>query len=396
MQQYLVDFSTLASANKGLGEYGLQNCLRESGTEGLTQLLDLARVVDLIVLSKSLITSDRLSSYGEAAAMGQIAAYRSLTRNPNYITRDRIPASSLKLADEQIEQIERLLDLQIVSDFTNEIELDLTADDYAFVENSASYLAELGIGKPIGPYRQRCFNYVVARTLQYMQTSDEIGVPYVCHNFRSPIVRAINPRLSRSGLDLYRECEVALRGWLSTNFGSDRLEFSLPMFFVAVLKESKSPADILPIAQQMRDSDEVRRINQTLAEIVDENGSFRLLRYAELRRVADEQTKKFKKKFALIAEESGKGPLGAEFSVTPTSVSAKVSVDVLSLSKQAIRWLGEYHDRRGIAMIFKMARDVYELLSLENDIKRLWGVELRDRHHLLLRSVQQCCDSPAT
>jgi hypothetical protein len=66
MRQYLVDFSTLASANKGLGSYGLGRYLHEQGTEGLTQLLDVARVVDLIVLSDSLVTSDRVPYYGDA------------------------------------------------------------------------------------------------------------------------------------------------------------------------------------------------------------------------------------------------------------------------------------------------------------------------------------------
>jgi hypothetical protein len=394
MRQYLVDFSTLASANKGLGSYGVGNYLGESGTEGLTQLLDVARVVDLVVLSDSLVTSDRLSSYGDSAGVAQLATYMSLNRDTNHFARVAIPANALKLADEQIEQIERLLNLQIVYDFTYEIERDLTSDDYAFVESSAGYLGQLGIQLPDGgrERRERCFRYVVARTLQYLQTADEKRVPYVCHNFRAPIVRAVNPRLFKSSLDLYRECEQALKSWLSTTFGADRLEFSLPMFFVAVLREAKTSTDILNVAEQMRQSKEVRCIKEILSEITDESGAFHLLRYAELRRVAEEETKKFKRKFSPQREDVGKGPLGAEFSATPISVSAKVSIDALNLSKQAGRWLRELNDRRGIGIIFKTARDVFEVLSLETDIERVWHVKLTERHKELLSSLQQCCD----
>jgi hypothetical protein len=394
--KYLLDFSTLRSASKGLGSYGFHRYLQEAwGTEGLTQLLDIARLVDLFVLSDEILVSERIAQADMPNEVANIVKFIPLDKSSSYFADLRIYADDMEDVKRAMSSMERLLGFKVTEDFVNEIEYELTDDDYRYVEVLANKLSAFTTAPLIGllKSKNRVFCSLVARTFQYLQTADKRSIPYVCHAYRSPMVRTFHPRLTASPFDLYSECESKIRSWLVENFGNDRLEFQLPMFFLYVLRETQHPDQLFSVASQFRNSDEVVRIKRLLSEIVDENNRVNLGRFAKLRRIADEQTKRFQKQFTPRREDESKWPVSAEISVSPTSIGAKASVDLLKASRELVRWLTEWNDRRGIAVIFKMSRKTYEVLSVEDDLYRLWGVHLTPRHKELLQQISQHYDS---
>ncbi len=214
---------------------------------------------------------------------------------------------------------------------------------------------------------------------------------YICHGYRSPIVRELHPRFTASKFDIYAECDRKLKSWLRITYGSEFLEFRLPMFFQAVLREARFPGEILSIAMQHRE--EAKGIRGLISLIHENSGGFNLPKYAEARRIADEETVKFQKKFGLTRLDKEKGPLSIELSVSPTSIEAKSSVDILKISKDIVRRIQERDTHRGVATIFKMAQKSYEVLSLEQDIKRLWKLQLTDSQKEFLRTVAEYADA---
>jgi len=392
--KYLMDSSSLRSASKGLGSYGFHAYMRESsGTEGLTQLLDIARLVDLVVLSDEILVSERIAKTALPDDVSSIIRFVSLKRDPAYFTNLSMYNRDIDGLKGELNRVETLLKFKVVEDFISEIDNELTADDYYYVEGLADTLFTITLPELHSNNTEgRIFRSLLARTLQYLQTADLESVPYICHAYRAPIVRMFHPRFTDLSFDLYGEYESKLRKWLMETFDSERLEFNLPMLFVAVLRETKTPDELFKIAWQFRLSKEVVRIKQLMSEIRDNNNQINLLRYAEFHRIAEEETKNFHKQFSVQLLDKPKGSFSAEFSVSPTSIEPQVSVDLLKLSGQLVSSIKEWKHRSSISVIFKMARKTYEILSVENDLHRLWGIKLTESHKLFLQQISQYCD----
>jgi len=401
--KYLVDFSTLRSAAKGLGNWGFHRYMRESGTEGLTQLLDISRLVDLVVLSDELLVSQRIADANMPDEVSRIVQFISLENSPAYFDDMKIRSQGLTNLKSDVSKLEKLLEFNVVNDFVHEIEEELIATDIAFVQTIVNELSKrFAFLKKYQDSRlndpgSQVFYTLFARTLQYFQTADLESIPYVCHAYRSPIVRMLHKLVTRSEpqyFNLYDECENKLKLWLRENFGDDSMEFNLPMFFVAVLRETKSAEELFKIAWQFRETKEAVKIRQSMTEIRDEKGRVYLQRCAELRRIADEQMKSFQKSYAVkrIDDESKASPLSVQLSFSATSISPTLSVDLLKLGKGLARWLYEWKDQRSVALIFKMARKTYELLSIDDDLERIWGIRLTGIHKNLLRQISERCD----
>lgn len=394
--KHLVDFSTLRSAAKGLGTYGFPDYLNEAGgTEGLSQLLDLARLIDIYMLSDEILVSERVSQIDIPMDIAQAVHFVPLEKSSSYFNDLEVYADDFENLKRALISMEGLLGSKVTQDFLNEIENELTEEDYQYVDtlaNKLSAFASIPIIRLI-TQRNRDICKLAARTFQYLQTADLKSVPYVCHTYRSPLVRTFHPRLTKTAPDLYAECESKLRQWLIENVGSDRFEFQLPMFFLAVLRDTKRPDDLFRTASQLRNSNEVVRLRKLLSEVVDGNNRLRPLRYLELRRIASEQAEHFKKRYTPGQDQQAQELVSAELSIVPTSITAKASVDLLKASKKLVRLITEWNDRRGIAVIFKTARNTYAVSSLEDDIKQIWGVKLTERHKDLLRQIAQHCDA---
>jgi hypothetical protein len=394
--RYLLDFSTLQSAYKGLSSYGFPNYLKEAGgTEGLTQLLDLARLVDIFVLSDEILVSHRTSQADIPTEMAQVVSFVPLETSSSYFDDLKVYIGDFENVKRALDKTEGLLGSQFTKDFLNEIEHDLTIQDYQYVEMLGDQLSALTSLPIIRLFNQKSQDTckLIARTFQYLQTANSKAVPYICHAYRSPIVRTFHPPLTKSLPNLYSECEDKLKKWLIASVGRDRFEFHLPMFFLAVLKESNHPDDLFKVASQLRQSDGVVQLRILFSEIVDENNRFRPLRYLELQRIADEQSVRFKRRYTSQHGMDNQEPASVELSISPTSIVPEASVNLLKASRSLVRWLTEWNDRRGIAVIFKVARKTYEVVSLEEDVKRLWGVQLTERHKDLLRQISQHCDT---
>lgn len=455
--KYLIDLSTLRSAFQGLnGHVGedridLGYYLRQPGdTEGLTQLLDIARLVDLVVLSDEIFISAHSAdvcfsgdeTFGSPfdlyfpSEFKDIAKFIPLNNDLTYFSDLSLYAEDIKNLENDVMSVEKLLNSIVTDDFVFEMDSVVTDRDRQFVEILSDKLAVLFtapkkgtlvsilgdklrslsilpisrdrrflLGDLLGVYapifftaaqteeeKSRIVLSLIARTFQYIQTADLNHVPYACHAYRSPILRVLNPRLTNSSFDLYGECESKLKAWLRDTYGSGRLEFTLPMFFLAVLKETHSSEDLFKVARQFRDSKEAIRIRQIMSEVTDDRNQINLLRFAELHRIADEETKHFQRKFASGLKEQSTSSFSAELSLSPTSIAPRASVDLLKLSKAAVKWLTEWSERRSVAVIFGVARQVYEVLSLESDLKRVWGVSLTRRHKVLLHQISKLCD----
>src|SRR5438045_2942801 len=83
--QHLMDFSTLRSVSKGLGDYGFYRYMREAGgTEGVTQLIDIARLVDLVVLSDKIVVSERSADVDVPNEIADILRFIPLDDDPSY------------------------------------------------------------------------------------------------------------------------------------------------------------------------------------------------------------------------------------------------------------------------------------------------------------------------
>ena len=395
--KHLMDFSTLRSVSVGLEGYGFYRYMAEhEDTQGLTQLLDIARFVDLVVLSDEIFVSERDADVEVPHEVADIVTYIPLNNDPSHFADVNLYAEDMENLEHKVSNVERLVGNRVAKDFVLELHNELTDRDRRFVEAIADKLQNVFTTAPkfrTDDQESQTFYSLVARTFQYSQTADLNSVPYVCHAYRSPIVRTFTPRLTETPFDLYRECDSKVKGWLIENYGNDRVEFKLPLFFLAVLKDTHSPNELLQVARQYRDSDEAVRIRQVMSEIRDENNQVNLLQYAALRRLANEETMCFQKKFSPQLDEEPESGISVEVSFSPTMITPAVSVDLLKLSKAAYRWLTEWKERRSVAVIFRLERKVYEVLSVESDLNRLWGVKLTHRQKNLLQEISQHCDT---
>jgi len=387
---YLIDASTLASASKG--SRGLSNYLREAGTwgiEGLTQLLDTARLINLIVTSDEIITACRNIDMPRLQGISRDVDFLlrpiSLETDPQYWQNISFQSSEIQAAKKLTAEIESLLGNEIIIDFTYEIEFQIDESDRNYV-NRLSHMLLNKSPNPAASSKQESdvFGALMARTFQYMQTADKHSLSYVCHAYRAPIVKLFHPNLTVADQNLFIEFERNIRRWLVNMFRENRVEFSLPMFFLAILRDAKTPEDLFRLAIQYRDSNEVIEIRRLFSEIVNETGCLNLREYGLIQRAINDEGKRFCQHFGLSDNLDAQSSVEISFSL---SSIAEVNINVPKLYKELIERIKSVNERRTVALIFKLARNTFDILSFENDVHRLWNVRLNDRHKSMLKQI---------
>lgn len=394
--RHLIDYSTVRS-----GADAWQALPHHHGVDGvlsareLTGLVDLARLVELLVVSDTILVGERKLDVTLPPEVARLTRHAPLVRDFGHLDGAGFEISGAHRMASAVADVERLLGLGIVDEFVREIEAEITHGDQSFVRFVAARLgSQYGLPSPAEDGGSRhVFWTLVARTMQYMLTADQLGTPYACHAYRSPVVRSLRPSSAPVPYDIYAECESAFRRWLSDTVGADRVEFALPTYFLATMRDADDAGSLFKVAWQLRESKEASAIRKLLASMFDESGKLRLQRFAELRDLAAEQTANYQRSFG---GHVTKGPdISATMEVwfSPLGVGAKFGGDVLHLSKVAQKWLSQFGARRSVSVVHKVGSSVYELLSLDHDMKRVFGFRLSPSDKRTLSQLAHAADS---